>query len=183
MRASIWFALTLVAALAACGDRAALAAPPQALYGKSVVVSWTEERMQRRQGEGEFRPATRHGSFSVYVSSAGRVFNRARMTNPRRGQSGETERVGDTKNRNVAFDGRSMVVTQHGAAGGARRIVASFDDGFAGCNAQVIRGKEEGASAIVARSTITPGRTVEISSVTTSGVSCTVKNGNVFGSE
>jgi hypothetical protein len=175
-------ALVVVAGALCCGQ-AALAAPPQALYGKSVVVSWTEQRMQRRQGEGEFRAATRQGEFSVYVSSAGRIFNRASMTNPRRGRSGATERVGDTKNRNVSFEGRTMVVIQHGASGGARRIVASFDDGFAGCTAEVIRGKEEGARAIVARSTITPGRAVEIASVKTTGVSCAVKSGNVFGGE
>jgi hypothetical protein len=172
-----------VATSALCCGLEALAAPPQALYGKSIVVSWTEQRMQRRQGEGEFRPATRQGEFSVYVSNAGRIFNRASMTNPRRGRSGATERVGDTKNRNVSFEGRTMVVIQHGASGGARRIVASFDDGFAGCTAEVIRGKEEGAGAIVARSTITPGRTVEIASVKTTGVSPAVTNGNEFGGE
>jgi hypothetical protein len=35
----------------------------------------------------------------------------------------------------------------------------------------------------VARSTITPGRTVEIASVRTSGASCTAKAGNVFGDQ
>jgi hypothetical protein len=180
MRASKQSALMLLAALFACFSGAVTAAP-QALYGKSVVVSWTEQRMQRRQGEGEFRPATRQGEFSVYVSSAGRIFNRARMTNPRRGRSGETERIGDTKNRNIVFEGSTMVVMQHGTSGGARRIAVAFDDGFSSCTAQVIRGKEEGAGAIVARSAITPGRTVEIASVKTSGVSCAVKSGNVFG--
>ena len=182
MRASTRTALMLLAPLFACFSGAVLAAP-QALYGKSVVVSWTEQRMQRRQGEGEFRPATRQGEFSVYVGGTGRIFNRASMTNPKRGRSGATERVGDTKNRNVAFEGRSMVVTQHGSTGGARRIAVAFDDGFSSCTAQVIRGKEEGAGAIVARSAITPGRKVEIASVKTTGVSCAVKNGNVFGGE
>ena len=183
MRASKPAALLPAAlSLAIVGGHTSLAAP-QTLYGKSVIVAWTEQRMQRRQGEGEFRPATRNGAFSVYVSSNGRIFNRASMSNPRRGRSGATERVGDTKNRNIVFDGRTMVVTQHGGSGGARRIVVAFNDGFAGCTAQVIRGKEEGASAIVAHSTITPGRVVEIASVSTSGVSCSVKNGNVFGEE
>ena len=183
MRGMGRIAMLLAAASAASGDRVACAAEPAALRGKSVVVSWTEQRMQRRQGEGEFRPATRHGEFSVYVSEAGRIFNRASMTNPKRGQSGATERVGDTKNRSVAFEGRTMVVTQHGASGGARRIVVSFNDGFDRCTAEVIRGKEEGAGVIVARSTITPGRITEIASVKTSGVSCALKDGNVFGNE
>jgi len=47
------------------GKSAALAEPPQLLHGKSIVVSWTEQRMQRPKGEGQFRPATRLAEFSV----------------------------------------------------------------------------------------------------------------------
>lgn len=158
-------------------------AAPRALFGKSVVVSWTEQRMQRRQGGDEFRPATRIGDFSVYVSSAGRVFSRASMTNPKRAATGSNDRVGDTKNRNISFEGHTMIATQSGSTGGARRIMVTFDDAFGSCSARVIRGKQEGADKIVASSLITPGRVTEIVEVKTSGESCSVKNGNVFGEE
>jgi hypothetical protein len=93
----------------------------QALRGKSVVVSWTEERMQRRPGESEFRPATRRGGFSAYIGSTGRIFNRVSMTNPKRGRSGSADRVGDGPRRQVTISGRTMTAIQQAAAGGRRR--------------------------------------------------------------
>jgi hypothetical protein len=173
----------LACAWIALGCSASHAASPPAIQGKSVVVSWTENRMQRRPDEAHARPAIRQGTFSVYVSSAGRIFNRLTMANPKRGKSGSSDRIGDTGNRSITFEGRTMAAVQSGATGGARRILVTFAEGFARCTAEVIRGKQEGAEKMVARSTITPGATVEILSVQTSGVSCAVKDGNVFGGE
>lgn len=42
-------------------------------------------------------------------------------------------------------------------------------------------GNQKGADKIVASSVINPGRTVEIAEVKSSGESCSMKNGNVFG--
>jgi len=173
-------AATLLAlALSALTSGAALA--QQALRGKSVVVSWTEERMQRRQGEGEYRHAIRQGTFSAYVSSTGRIFNRVEMANRR--QSGSRDRVGDGPRRRVTLSGRTMTLIQQAQAGGARRIVITFDASFASCTAEVIRGKEAGADKIVGQSLIRPGVAVEIASVRSSGVSCSMRDGNVFGNE
>jgi len=47
----------------------------------------------------------------------------------------------------------------------------------------VIRGKEEGAATMTSNSLIRPGTRTEIKSVTTGGVTCSVKAGNVFGGE
>ena len=44
----------LIAAIAA--PACANAAPPSGLYGKSVIVSWTETRSQRNPGDQAFRP-------------------------------------------------------------------------------------------------------------------------------
>lgn len=172
--------VSIAVAVAALGCTSVQAAP-QGLYGKSIVVSWTEQRMQRLKGEGEFRPVTRIGGLSVYVSGAGRVFSRKSMTNPKRQASGSTDRVGSGEARDIAFEDRTMMVTLSGSSGGARRILVKFDDSFAGCTANVIRGKQEGADKIVASSVINPGRTVEVAEVKTSGESCSMKNGNVFG--
>jgi hypothetical protein len=158
------------------------AAAPQQLYGKSVVVSWTEERIQRVVGETQFRAVNIQGEFSVYVSSAGRIFNRVSMTN-RKGHSGSADRVGNTENRSTGFQGNTMISMQHGGSGGARRIAATFASDFDSCSAEVIRGKADGTSTITAKSIIYQGMTVEIQSVHTSAVSCSVRNGNVFGGE
>jgi hypothetical protein len=176
-------ALLVALLLSAQGSGATAATAEQALRGKSVVVTWTEHRMQRRQGQSDWRPATRHGTFSVYISSAGRVFNRFSMRNPDRGQTGSRDRIGDGPRRNVSFSGRGMTVTQEALAGGARRIEVSFDDKWQSCTAGIIRGKEEGADKIVGQSLIRPEVVVEIKSSRTSAVRCEIKDGNVFAQE
>ena len=149
------------------------------LRGKSVVVSWTERRMQRREGQSAYRPAVRQGTFSVYVSTAGRVFSQISMRNPHRGESGKRDIVGEAARRHVSLSGSTMTAVQEAAAGGALRIVIAFDEAFSSCTAEVIRGKEQGADKIVARSLIRPEVRVEIASVKTSEGSCAVKDGNV----
>ncbi len=70
------------AALAALSPAAAMATPKE-LYGKSIVVSWQEDRMQRLPGAAAFRPVTIGATFNVYVSTQGNVFNRRDVANPR----------------------------------------------------------------------------------------------------
>lgn len=175
--AATLLALTLVPPLGSA------ASAQNALQGKSVIVTWTEERMQRREGQDRYRPAVRQGTFSAYVSTNGRIFNRVSMANPRRGESGKRDRVGEGPRRKVVLSGRTMTTVQQAVSGGARRIQIQFDEKFSGCTAEVIRGKEEGADKIVGSSLIRPGVRVEIASTKTTGVTCTVKDGNVFGDE
>ncbi len=56
--AALLFSLTLPALAQA-------ATPPRSLYGKSIIVTWTEERMQRRAGTKNFRPNTVHTGFRI----------------------------------------------------------------------------------------------------------------------
>jgi hypothetical protein len=65
-------ALTLVASLLA--SQATAQNAPAALRGKSVVASWTEVRLQRLGGIGEFTERSVSHTFSAYISSEGRVF-------------------------------------------------------------------------------------------------------------
>ena len=170
---SILLALAVVLA----GSTAVMAAPAQ-LFGKSIIVKWTENRIQRNVGESEFRSVNASHELSVYVSSTGRVFNKLQNTT-RRG-SGSNEQVagqGDS-NRIASFSGRTMTFVQP-QQGMARRIAAEFDEGFTSCTATVIRGKESGAGSGFSKSLIT-GLRIETKSVTTSGVSCSVRAGNVF---
>jgi hypothetical protein len=172
----------MLAVIAAFASPAAIAAP-KALYGKSIIVSWTEQRVQRRLGESTFHAATRIGTFSVYVSTQGHLFNRSAMANPAarhgRGREGSKERVGSQGHTRISFQGRSLVAIQM-QEHGARRILVTFDAGFTSCTANVIRGKETGAQSIRTNSLIRPGAQAEIQSVTTSGVSCSMRDGNVF---
>jgi hypothetical protein len=95
-------------------------------------------------------------------------------------RSGDRDTVGNEGKIRIAVQDRTLTAIQP-QEGGARRVVVTFDSGFTSCTAQVIRGKEQGAKMIVARSVIRGGARREISSVRSSGESCSVKSGNVFG--
>ena len=162
---------------------AARAAPSQ-LYGKSVVVSWTEEREQRVNGEATTRNVGRNGNFSVYLSSAGKPFSRMSYAFSRaKGglKHGKRDAVGGEGGsaRSVAFSGNTMSVGM-AMSGGARNVLVSFDGGFQSCSAQVLTGKEGGASHIKTKSMVS-GNDVEIISVKTGAASCRIQDGNVFG--
>jgi hypothetical protein len=159
---------------------AASAAPSQ-LFGKSVVVNWSEEREQR-VGGSEIRNVARSGQFSVYLSSAGRPFSRMSYSFAagKHGlKSGNRDAVGGESRRNISFHGSSMSVDMP-IQGGARHIAVSFDSGFAGCSAQVLTGKETAGASIHGRSLIN-GAAVEMISVKTGPASCRIQDGNVFG--
>jgi hypothetical protein len=141
-------------------------------------VSWTEQREQRQTGWNEFRAVTVSGKFGAYVSTQGQLFNRISMTN-RRGASGNVERVGSGGHANISFQANSLVAIETND-GGARRIVVTFDPAFATCTAEVIRGKQEGAWVIRTGSIIYPGMKAEFRSVHTTGIGCTMSDGNIF---
>lgn len=169
---------------AAMLSASAVHAAPSQLYGKSVVVSWTEEREQRVNGEQMTRNVGRNGSFSVYLSSAGKPFSRMSyaFSGARGGlKSGKKDAVGGegSGNRKVSFSGNSMSVGM-GMSGGARSILVSFDGGFQSCSAQVLTGKESGSSSIRAKSMVS-GNDIKILSVKTGAASCRIQAGNVFG--
>ncbi len=162
---------------------AAANAAPKDLYGKSIVLSWGEERMQRHASSDTFRSAPRTGTLSVYVSSVGNVFNRTGMANYQarrgRGREGSKDQVGGDGNSEISFEGHSMLALQP-SEGGARLIMVTFDQAFTSCTAEVINGKAEGRSSMTRNSLINPGSTVEIQSVHTNGVTCSMRDGNVF---
>jgi len=160
----------------------ALAAPAQ-LYGKSVVITWSEERQQKIVGEETMRNVSRSAEFSVYISDQGRPFSRMRYSfGSKRGalRTGNRDAVGGEGggNRKVTFSGNTMNVTMRMGSGGARNIVVNLAGDS--CSAQVIAGKEEGASQIRTKSMVT-GNQLEIVSIKTGGASCRIQSGNVFG--
>jgi hypothetical protein len=166
----------------------AASAAPRQLYGKSVTVSWTETRSQRRAGEGgPFRPVSVNLQRSVYISTAGRLFARTSSTANvgRRSLSGSAESVGTSGAnfsggaRNVQFQGNSIVMLA-GFTAGARRVVINFDSSFQSCNAQVITAKQVGAKTASWRGIAGGGVLLEVESVSAGPASCSIQSGNVF---
>lgn len=160
----------------------AFAAPAQ-LYGKSVIVGWTENRMQTTDVSSVPTPKVASGQLSVYVSDKGRAFSRVSISVERRGgsRSGSRDAVqGEASARAVGFSGNSMTVTAPRGDAGAMRIVVTFASGFSGCSAHVISGKAGGAGFTHVHSMVT-GRTYDFYSIQTSGESCSIQSGNVFG--
>lgn len=158
-------------------------AAPAQLFGKSVVVTWTEERQQKLVGEEHLRNVLRNAEFSTYISAQGRLFSRMRYSaagNKGGLRTGSRDRVSGEGGggRSVTFSGNTMNVTMRMGDGGARNLVVNLAGD--GCSAQVIVGKAQGAKQIRAKSMIS-GNQVEILSVKSSAASCRVQSGNVFG--
>jgi hypothetical protein len=122
-------ALTLsscsIVLLSAMGSQAA----PKELYGKSIIVSWGENRIQREVGEASFRSVSAQHEFRVYISTAGRLFSR--LTNSTRRGAGSRQEVGGAGATRVAsqFQGQTMTLIVRGG-NHARQISANFDGSF-----------------------------------------------------
>jgi hypothetical protein len=164
-------------------------AAPAQLYGKSIIISWTEQRDQKEPWNDFHQQVTRAGTFTIYVSTVGRVFTRmdyAGGRNKRMGYAGggnktPSDQVGGGSaviHRVINFQGRSLSVTMP-LEGGARNIAISFDDSFGGCSAEVLTGWAQGARKIVATS-LNAGHKFEIFSIKTGPASCQIQTRNAF---
>jgi hypothetical protein len=176
-------ALTLVASLLA--SQATAQNAPAALRGKSVVASWTEVRLQRLGGIGEFTERSVSHTFSAYISSEGRVFAKRTVYSSgsgRRHGTGSRSSVGENSGgaQQAQIRGQSLIITERFISGGARMAKIDFDQGFSGCTANVILGRENGQGIAHGRSLVS-GQALEIKSAKVTTTSCAVRSGNVFG--
>jgi hypothetical protein len=164
--------------LVACST-AAIAAPAPDLIGKSVLVSWTESRQQRVNGS-EVRAVTVGFDLRIYVGGTGRPFTKLTAAG-RRGPSSSNEQVGGAGAslgggvRSVRADGHSITL-QSTYGNYARNL--RVDVGGGSCSAQMSVGKQVGSAPKAFRNT--GGLQIEIHSVSVSGVTCSVRQGNVF---
>jgi hypothetical protein len=174
LRAAVAFAMLVLATRAE-------AAPPGALLGKSVVITWEENRIQRNEGELRFYSIKASYELAIYVSEKGRVFARAARST--RAGSGATERVDgkgdDPAPTHVPKFGDHTLQYFMPLGGGGRLITAQFDAGFGSCAASARIGRSDGSQLIRAYSPITK-RWVEIQSVEMSGGACAIQAGNVM---
>jgi hypothetical protein len=180
MRFQLWIC-GLVAASLAGSSHATAASAPAGLRGKSVTATWTEIRLQRLGGMGDFKEHAVSQSLSAYISSEGRVFAKRTVYAGRKGKSGSVSSVGENAPgvQGSQFSGQSLVITNK-LSGGARMARISFDSGFSSCTASVILGRENGTGVAKGRSNIS-GAALEIKSATVSNTNCSVRTGNVFG--
>lgn len=174
--------ISVVAAILTClaGSVLPAVAAPEQLRGKSVVISWTEQRRQRNPATGgQEQTVSVPFVFTAYVSSADRVFNRLSV-----GRTGSSDQVGGSRDqtgfapRAVGFSGQRMTATNTFISGGARQIAATFDAAFSSCSATVVIGKGGGGSI---KQRLIGGGVVEVLSVSPGAASCAVSQGNALG--
>jgi hypothetical protein len=161
----------------------AAGSPPKELYGKSIIITWTEHRSQREFGQADFRDVDVPLSHKIYISTTGRWFGRFAATG--RGYEAAREHVG-TSGRNfeggqsqVQFSGRTITMTGFTKGGLGRRITIEFNESFTSCEANIVAAKQAG-SDVGAGINIYTGKPLEIRSRTVTSVSCSVRDGNVF---
>ena len=181
--------LGLALTLAATLQRAAEAAAPSVMYGKSVVVTTNETTVSRPVDGGAEAAASARNILSVYISGTGRLFVRSRrtLTSNKLGtvtKDIDTEPdggpIGVSTTSDVQFTNSVMTINLTMIAG-TRRITITFDGSHATCVAFVTNEKD-GDKPIVIRSRYT-GQNREILSIQTSVESCAVRAGNVFAGE
>jgi hypothetical protein len=157
-------------------------ATPAQLTGKSVVISWTENRTQRTVESGRILQVSNNFQASIYISSAGRLFTRMAVNGTR--GAGSHDQVGgagtnQSGGASVAqLNGNSLVINS-AFSGGARHVEANFDSGFSSCSAKVILGKANAGGTFRMNSLIN-GKEIEVLSSTVSAASCSIRDGNVF---
>jgi hypothetical protein len=158
---------------------------PAALRGKSVTAGWTEVRLQRLGGIGEFTERSVAHTLSAYVSAEGRVFAKRTVFSSgsgKRSRSGSRSSVGENSGgaQQAQIRGQSLMIADRFISGGARMVKIDFDQAFATCTASVIVGRESAETVVRGRSLVN-GKALEIKSAKVTGTSCAVRAGNVFG--
>lgn len=157
----------------------AFADAPRQLYNKTIQINWSVAVVQVG-GDGQRKSVSIAVSQTIYVSAAGRLFQRgsrsARVgTKQTENAPGSSRNAGGEAN-SVKFSGNRLVgVTAF--AQGARQFVATFDPGFTSCTLAVTFGREGGGL----KRTGIDGQMYTIESMTPSGESCSIREGNAFG--
>lgn len=158
-------------------------AAPSQLYNKTVSIGWTVQGMVR-DPDGKEHGSNSSINYIVYVSSAGRVFEKAsRSIGNRTGSSESEPGANRTKNgeaRGLQFQGNKMVINRGysgGGGSGAMLAVVSFDPSFSSCTLNVTHGKEGGG--VIKRKSM-DGIVRELLQLNVKSTSCSIREGNPF---
>ena len=160
----------------------AAGAPPQ-LHNKSVLLSWSTQVVQKGP-DGRVITPTLSQQRTIYISSQGRAFVRAgrgvsnrQFSASKTGESGPDDSRGyDGEARGISFQGNMMIGTQ-AYASGAGQIRVTFDPGFSSCTMVAVEGKS-GSGPIRVKGL--DGQMYERISATSSGYSCSIRDGNAL---
>lgn len=164
-------------AILAVSIRSASATPP-GVYNKGIHIEYTVT--STILGERGARNVVSKIKRTIYVSSAGRLFERVVWSNQfgridsDNSPNASTNRGGEA--RGMSFHGNTLVA-HIGYASGAGQMTIHFDPAFSGCEGTVNFGTESGKA--MARRGV-GGSLRQITSIKASGVSCTVSMGNPF---
>jgi hypothetical protein len=168
--------LTLLSAAAHAGSA------PKEFYGKSITLQWSQTQTGKTKDNPIPRQWGRAISINIYISTAGRPFMRQFETttggfNPHGitnnyGQVSSEAAPNESNSPHFDFQGRSVLLYWQFKSG-VRRIAIDVDGSGTGCKATVINGREGGKDILQTRT--------EISSVQVGAVSCSIREGNVFG--
>lgn len=173
------FALAAVAMTAS----AASADAPSQLHGKTILLSWRENRVQRADDGAVIRVNTT-STLQVYVSDAGRLFATMARRNALGSNSNSVDPEGGNQRSGAgassslspSFDGSRLLVTS-AMSSGARQIEAAFNAGFSSCSLKVRFGREGGSDI---RHRAMDGRMYNIVSTDVSGATCSIRGGNAL---
>ncbi len=136
----------VIAAVVAAPALPALADAPPQLRNKTIQLSWTSS-VAEHDDAGQLKHVSINASRMIYVSSAGRLFERARRSSGRMAkQSDNAPDAAQNKGgeaRGLSFQGGKLVGVI-AFAQGAVRFVVSFDSGFSSCTVDVSYGREGG---------------------------------------
>jgi hypothetical protein len=170
---SIGLVLSLFAATAALSA----GTPPQ-LMGKSVHISWTDSRVERRD-DGSELPMTQTSRVKLYVSDKGRIFSQFDRSASVAGQSRQDLDVSGGGNAVLNFhaEGNHLVADQI-SAGGARRVTITFDPSFTNCSINVVNGASGRRTRHL---NLAKTGWLELVSIAVTSTSCSVATGNAFG--
>jgi hypothetical protein len=167
---------------------------PAPLLGKSVTVTWTQNRHVAYEGNVTIANQTQVFTVKIYISTAARAFSRETGVTASTAGIHGAKRFGGSHHENqgpddgggsgrgvnvVHMDGGKLVVDRQ-MIEGARRVAVTFDAGYGSCNARVIHGREGGAGAIRGKNPY-DGTRYEVLSMQASTPDCTVTSGNVVG--
>lgn len=169
----------LIAALIEVQAAPAYADAPRQLYNKTIQASWSVA-VAKTGPEGQKKNVAVTVYHTIYVSSSGRLFERG-SRGSKRGKKQTDNAPGAAVNAGgeatgLRFEG-SRLVGNTAFAQGARRFVVSFDPGFSSCSVAVMFGREGGG---LKRRGV-DGVMYTIDSMTVSGESCSIREGNPFG--
>lgn len=184
MRALLSIALIAVASIFTIELADAGPAPPQ-LRNKSIVTRFVLQ-IQQRAPDGRFATPAINVGYTIYVSSAGRSFIRQSrsINNPYFSASRTTEagpgqsQSGNSEQREMQFSGGKLVGNAAFISGAARMQIG-FDPSYARCDVNIQFGKAGGAPI---KWKGLDGVMYTVESVTPTGMTCTIQDGNAFSS-